>query len=447
MPQFKNDRDEVIKRAKENGLEYVITVGTDKNSCKKAIELAHRYKEVYAVIGIHPHVAKTVDQSTYPLLRSLSKDEKVLAIGEIGLDFYRNRSPRDVQMKVFREQIHLAQELDLPIVIHDRDAHRETVKILNEEKRGDYKGIFHCFSGDYDMARKCLDMGFYLSISTTVTYRNNYRLQEIARRVPLERLVVETDAPFLTPEPYRGKRNEPSYVRFAAEKVAALKNLSYEDVARVTSLNLYTVFGLGRPPAKGTIAYKIRDSLYLNITNRCTNRCIFCPKPASYLVKGYDLELSKEPSVKEVLQAIDDPAAYKEIVFCGFGEPLLRLGELITIAGELKKRGARIRIDTDGQANLVHKKNILPQLKGIVDSISVSLNAESGETYQKLCNSPFGTDAYKGIKEFILEARKWIPEVTATVVEMKFIDISRCQEIAEKELGVNFKLRPYNDLG
>ena len=220
MPQFKKDRDEVIKRAKENGLGYIITVGTDKGSCKKAVELTRRYKEVYAIIGIHPHVAKTVDQGTYPLLKVLAKEDKVLAIGEIGLDFYRNRSPREVQIKVFREQIHLARELNLPIVIHDRNAHKETLAVLNEEKSGNYKGIFHCFSGDYDMACKCLDLGFYLSISTTVTYKNNYRLQEIARRIPLERLVVETDAPFLAPIPFRGKRNEPAYIIYTAKKIA-----------------------------------------------------------------------------------------------------------------------------------------------------------------------------------------------------------------------------------
>jgi TatD DNase family protein len=169
----------------------------------------------------------------------------VKAYGEIGLDFFRNLSPREVQLDRFREQIALAKELKLPIVVHDRDAHQETLEILRSEKAEECGGIIHCFSGDYDMAKHCLDMGFYISIPGSITFRNAKPFQEIIRELPLESLLLETDAPFLAPVPFRGKRNEPSYIRSTAQKVAEIKKISFEKVAEVTTQNALRVFKLG----------------------------------------------------------------------------------------------------------------------------------------------------------------------------------------------------------
>ena len=271
----------------------------------------------------------------------------------------------------------MGRDLGLPIVIHDRDAHEEILRILEEEKNGSWRGVFHCFSGDYAMAQTVIGMGFYISIPGTVTFKKSAAQQEVVRRVPTEKILLETDSPYLAPEPYRGKRNEPAFVRRTAEKVAELKGLSVEDVSRITSLNVKMLFGVGEEVSRGKIVYPIRNSLYLNVTNRCSNRCAFCWKNASFVVKGHDLELGREPEAEELLREVGDPKKYSEIVFCGFGEPLLRLDVVKKVAAELKKRGARIRIDTDGQANLVYGRNILPELQGLVDSISVSLNAET----------------------------------------------------------------------
>ncbi|MBW2596494.1 MAG: TatD family hydrolase [Deltaproteobacteria bacterium] len=241
LSEFDGDIEGVIQRAKENGVGCIITVGLNLEDSRKVVALAERYDNIYASVGVHPHDAKSVDATTYDLLGKLSENDKVVAYGEIGLDFFRNRSPRDIQIKRFGEQLELAGELGLPVIIHDREAHREIVEMLKEWK-GHSGGVIHCFSGDYDMARKCLDMGFYISMPGTITYRKSETLRDVVRRVLIDRLLVETDCPFLSPEPKRGKRNEPANVVYTARRIAQVKGLSFEDVARVTSENTRNVF-------------------------------------------------------------------------------------------------------------------------------------------------------------------------------------------------------------
>jgi TatD DNase family protein len=250
MPEFDRDRNEVVKRAQEGGVEYIVTVGIDEASCRSAITLAEEFAFVYAIVGIHPHNAKDVDAASYDLLRSYARHAKVRALGEMGLDFFRNHSPREVQLSRFREQVALAREVHLPVVIHDRDAHRETLEILQEEKAAEVGGVIHCFSGDYAMASKCMDMGFYISIPGTVTFPKAQTLQEVVRCIPLERVLIETDCPFLAPVPFRGKRNEPAYVQYVARAIADIKKLSFEKVAEVTSQNACSVLSIpSRKPA------------------------------------------------------------------------------------------------------------------------------------------------------------------------------------------------------
>jgi TatD DNase family protein len=244
MPEFRRDLEEVIHRAMDSGIEYIFTVGTEKKDWRRTLEIANAHPSIYGIIGVHPHNAKEIDGETYATLRELCRNEKVKAYGEIGLDFHRNLSPRDVQLKRFREQIGLAKELRLPIVVHDREAHQETMEILKSEKADDCGGIIHCFSGDYEMAKVCIDMGFFISIPGSVTFKNAERFREIVKRLPLESLLVETDAPFITPEPFRGKRNEPSFIRYTAQKVAEIKKIAFEKVAEVTTENALRVYRL-----------------------------------------------------------------------------------------------------------------------------------------------------------------------------------------------------------
>ncbi|MBM4324731.1 MAG: TatD family deoxyribonuclease [Deltaproteobacteria bacterium] len=244
MPEFRKDLSEVLQRAKDSGVEYIFTVGTERKDWRRALEIAQSHPSVYAILGVHPHNAKEIDEKTYPVLKELCKHERVRAYGEIGLDFFRDHSPRDVQLKRFREQVGLAKELKLPIVVHDREAHREALEILKSEKAGENRGIIHCFSGDEKMAKACMDMGFFISIPGSLTYKDAGPFHEIVKRLPLEFLLVETDAPFLTPVPFRGKRNEPSYVKYTAEKLAEIKGVAFEKVAEVTTQNALKVFRL-----------------------------------------------------------------------------------------------------------------------------------------------------------------------------------------------------------
>ena len=444
--QFNSDREATIQRATDNGISHILTVGCDLESSAASVALAHKYDNICAAVGIHPHDATQMSEQTLQQLRKLLAPPKVVALGEIGLDFYRDRSPRDIQRSAFRQQIRLAKEVGKPIIVHDRDAHEEVLQILMDENAAEVGGVLHCFSGDLLMARKCLELGFYLSFPGTISYPKNQAAREVVKAIPIDKMLVETDCPYLSPQKFRGKRNEPAYVRYTAEKVAEIKGLSIEDVARVTSRNCYDLFGIGSVDQSSKIAYQIRDSLYLNVTNRCTNNCIFCAKFHDFVVKGHELKLDHEPSVDEIKQAIGDPTRYTEVVFCGYGEPLLRLELIKEIAGWLKQQGVAVRINSDGQANLVHKRNILPELEGLVDAISISLNAADSENYQRLCQSAYGASSYQAVKEFLLLAGNYIPEVIATAVSYPGIDIAACEQTAH-ELGVKFRAREYNEVG
>ena len=244
MPQFDKDRKKVIERAKSAGIDLIITIGVKEEETRKAIELSESYEFIYATAGMHPHEAKDFNNNTYTELKELSNHPKVVAIGEIGLDFYRNLSPHKVQEQVFRNMISLGMEEKLPLIIHSRGAHNITLNILNEEKAWENGGIFHCFSGDINLAKELIDKGFLISIPGTVTYKRAETLINVVEFIPLEFLAIETDAPFLSPIPFRGKRNEPAYVTYTARKIAEIKGITKEEVGRVTSKNVKELFNI-----------------------------------------------------------------------------------------------------------------------------------------------------------------------------------------------------------
>ncbi len=442
---YAGDFDDMLKRAEDAGVGAVLVVGTDIESSRESVELAEKYPQLYASVGIHPHDASRVTDACYDVIRDLADtSHKIVAIGEIGLDFYRDRSPRDVQERVFRRFLQMAAALNRPVIIHDRDAHDRVMTILREEAVR--KGVLHCFSGDAAMALEAVALGFHISIPGTITYPGNQNLRDVVQAVSIDHMLVETDCPYLTPIPHRGKRNEPSYVRLAAMKVAEIKGLSLEDVARVTTKNTSDLFGINLWDQSAKIAYNIRNSLYLNITNRCSNRCTFCPKFDDFTVKGHNLMLNSEPTFEEVMAAIGQPEGIDEVVFCGYGEPLLRLDLVKRVAGVLKQRGYCIRINTDGQANLVHGHDILPELAGLVDTASVSLNAPDAATYSRLCNTPFGESGFTGVCDFIRAASAHIPQVVTTAVTIPGIDIEACRSLAAS-LGAEFRVREYTEVG
>jgi TatD DNase family protein len=356
-----------------------------------------------------------------------------------------------LQREHLKKQVALAIELNKPIIVHCRDAGEDIIALLSEFYPQDEKarsGIFHCFSGDQELAEKALQMGFYISFSGSVTYKKNDALREVAKTIPADRLFVETDCPFLAPVPKRGKRNEPAYVNHTAEVVAGVRGLQVEDLHRTSELNFFELFGIGKNARTGTVSYRIRNSLYLNLTNRCTADCSFCTRLTRPVVQGYNLKLDREPSAEEVWESIDDPTKYDEVVFCGFGEPTLRLETVKQVAQKIKAAGGRVRLNTNGHGNVINKRNILPELKGLIDEISVSLNTDTSEAYDEICRPMFRGGIYEKIKEFIAEAKIHIPTVQATIVtHQEGVDETRCEEIVQREFNVNYRPRRYNIVG
>lgn len=236
------DLKTILNRAADKGVEKILCIGYDLESSLTAVNLARQHKEVFAVVGIHPHNASDLNEKVLDRLFQLGREEKVLAIGEIGLDYYRNLSPQEDQQKAFVAQLGLARELKKPVVIHDRDAHQEVLDTLKKEKGGINGGIMHCYSGHLPLAVELMKIGFYISFAGPVTYKNAKKTQEVAAKIPLDRILVETDCPYLTPEPLRGKQNEPANVLYVAEKIAQLRQKSLDEIAYQTTLNAHKVF-------------------------------------------------------------------------------------------------------------------------------------------------------------------------------------------------------------
>ena len=242
--EYAGETEAVIARAREVGVETIIAVGGagDMSSNNQAVALAAQFDNVYATVGMHPHDAKDVGVEELRSLRELASHPKVVAVGETGLDYYYNHSPHEVQRRVFAQFIHMARETELPIVVHERDAAKEVEDLLRCEGAGKLRGVIHCFTGNYEAASAYLELGFYLSFTGIITFKNAEPLREVVRKVALERIFVETDSPYLTPVPHRGKRNEPAYVRFVAETIAKVKGVELAEVARVTSENVKKLF-------------------------------------------------------------------------------------------------------------------------------------------------------------------------------------------------------------
>jgi TatD DNase family protein len=245
FPDFATDFDEMMTRARAVGVRMMVTIGTDAETSRAAVAIAERAPDVWASVGLHPHDADSGDDALFAELERLAGSPRVVALGEMGLDFFRNLSPRPVQETAFRRQIALARTLRKPVVVHCRDAHEETLAILAEERVNDVGGIMHCFSGDVEIARRCLDLGLLVSLAGPVTYPNARALPDVARFVPADRLVVETDCPYLPPQPYRGKRNEPSYLVITAARVADVRKESLDELGPRMAENARRLFRIG----------------------------------------------------------------------------------------------------------------------------------------------------------------------------------------------------------
>ena len=243
LEAFEQDRDNVIQEAFSNGITHIVQSCDNLEEIEKNLTLAKKHKNIYSSVGIHPHEAKSWTDVTSDTLINYSKEEKVIAIGECGLDFYYNYSPKEIQLKVFREQIKISNQVSLPLIIHTRDAFKETIEILKEEKP-QFGGVLHCYTGNLETAKEAINLGFYVSWSGILTFKNASDLREIAKTLPLNKTLIETDCPFLAPIPFRGKRNEPKFVKLVAEELARIHNKTPEEIGEITSENTKKLFGL-----------------------------------------------------------------------------------------------------------------------------------------------------------------------------------------------------------
>ena len=242
--QYEDDLQEVINRALEKGVQNMVVVGFDEPTIKKAIQIAETYDFIYASVGWHPVDAIDMTDEHLAWIEELAQHPKVVALGEMGLDYHWDKSPKEVQKDVFRRQIRLARKVNLPIIIHNRDATEDVVTILKEEHVEEVGGIMHCFTGSIEVAKQCMDMNMYISFGGPVTFKNAKKPKEVAVELPLDKLLIETDCPYLTPHPFRGKRNEPGYVSYVAEQIAELKGITYEELADITTANAKKLFGI-----------------------------------------------------------------------------------------------------------------------------------------------------------------------------------------------------------
>ncbi|MBD3232784.1 MAG: YchF/TatD family DNA exonuclease [candidate division Zixibacteria bacterium] len=443
FPQYDNIRNEIIKESFDSGLVGIINIGVDMESSEKSIQLADNYENIRATVGFHPHDASKLGKNNFDRLERLAKSDKVVAIGETGLDFYRDLSPRKEQYEAFEMQIELAKRLNLPLVIHIRNAYDEAIEVLESTGAGAVGGVLHCFAGEEKHIDKAKELGFIFSFNGTITYKNS-NAPRMAAYAGLDSIIIETDCPYLAPQAYRGKLNKPSYIIYVADKLSEIFNrYSPEDIARITYDNATELFKIDADA--GTIAYEIKGNLYLNITNRCSNNCFFCARNNDYTVRGNNLRLNREPSAEEIKNAIGDISGYEEVVFCGYGEPTYRMETLLEVARHLKSKGAQLRLNTNGQGSLINDRNIIDDLAKYFDRISISLNAPTEEQYNRICKPESPEKAFDAVVEFIRDCCGKIPEVVVSVVDIPKLDIGECQRFAN-ELGVGFRLRPLNKI-
>jgi TatD DNase family protein len=406
---FEDDREIAIARAVSDGIVAFMNIGFDRESLRETLGLVERYPFMLGAAGVHPHDAASLNDALAADVRSALDHPRIVAVGEIGLDFYRNLAPRETQEAVFRTMIALAREKDKPIVIHCRDAFDEVVAMLAAEGSS-YRGIFHAFSGDPAQAQRVFDLGFHVGIGGVVTYRNA-RLAETVASLPLERLVLETDSPYLTPHPWRGKRNEPSFMLHVARTVAKVKGLSLAEVARITTENYLAAMGVSAGILPRPV-YTVDDAAYIQAA---------FAEPAD-------------------LDAI--PADAVEAVLTGVADPLERLDHVLALATRAKERGLRVRVNAGGLANHAAGRDVTPELAGKVDEIVVIFYGPTAEAHNRIALPAVSPEEWESMRDFVrCSAAAGIDTVCEFVAAPGF-EADPCRVFA-KDLGAQYDIRMY----
>jgi TatD DNase family protein len=410
LHHFEDDRDAAIARAVTDGVTGFMNIGYDRASLRDTLALVEQYPFMYGAAGVHPHDAATYDESLHAEVRDALDHPRMVSVGEIGLDFYRDLTPREVQQDVFRKMIALAREKQKPIVIHCRDAFNEVIQTLLNEG-GTYRGIFHAFSMGEAEARSIFELGFHVGIGGVITYRNA-RLAETVANLPLDRLVIETDAPYLTPHPWRGKRNEPSFVTHVLRAIARARNMTLAEVDRITTENYFQAMGMP-PESLPRPVYKIENTLY---------------------IQG----AAARPEDLDAFEAGD----IEEAVLAGLVDPLENLDNLRALAARARERGWRVRVHTPGFANQVAGGDLTLELKGMVDEIVVPMFGVNQRQHDEVAWPAPGPEGWQAMREFIRASVAAGIETTCEFIATPGFEPDPCRELA-RELGARYDIRMY----
>lgn len=439
---FKDDLDEVIQRAKDNFISYIIIPATDIQTAKTAINLSEKYDFIFSAVGVHPHETKDWNKKLLEEIKSLSSHEKVVAIGEIGLDYYYDFSPKEKQIEAFKDQIELAIELDKPIIVHNRDSDSDMMNIISSYCSTGLKAQFHCFNASLEHAIEYIKMNHFISFTGNITYKKSDELRRILKVIDINHLLLETDSPFMSPVPYRGKRNEPSYITYTAKLIAEIKKLSADDIGRITSLNAFRMFGIGKKP-KTSFTYQLGNSLYINVTNRCNADCLFCRRKTDPFISGYNLAMNKseEPDADVYIKEIGDPKNYDEIVFCGYGEPTIRWEIVKKISKFVKDNGGKTRLNTNGHGNIINHRDITPEMRELIDTVSISLNTTDAQQYAELMQ--IDQEYFYAMIDFAKKSVPNVKKVVLSVVDIDEVEIEKAKNLVENEIKAEFRVRHY----
>lgn len=449
MAEFDADRDSVLARARSAGVALFLNAGSDPEGNLRAQDLARAEPDVVAAAGYHPHEAARLTPEAWTQLSDALAADKVVALGECGLDHhvFPELPPPDraAQQEAFERQLKLARVFELPLIVHVREAEDDAFALLKRQGPFPAGGVFHCYAGGAERLDAALDLGFHLGFGGTVTYPKAEGVRAALRAAPAERVLLETDAPYLPPQTQRGRRNEPAFLSEIAAAAARVRGVDAGALAAQAEDNGRRLFRAqaGDP---GPWVYPVERNLYVNLTNRCTADCRFCPRRTDRRLHGTDLTLRREPTAAEVTAAIGDPSRYAQIVFCGFGEPVLRLPALLAAARAVKARGGRVRVNTNGHADLIFGRDILPECAGAVDEWSVSLNTADPGQYELLVRPAFAPGrAWAAVTDFIARAVRAGFAVTTTVVDLPGVDVRAAATLTQR-LGARFRARSHERL-
>jgi len=439
---FNEDLEKVIQRAKENQIDYIIVPATDLQTAKAAIALSEKYDFIYSAVGVHPHETKDWNKNYLSELKDLITHDKVVAIGEIGLDYYYDFSPKEKQIEAFKDQIELSLEVNKPIIVHNRDSDKDMMEIIRYYSCNGLKAQFHCFNASLNDAIELIKMNHFISFTGNITYKKSELNRKILKTLDINHLLLETDSPFMSPNPYRGKRNEPSYLINSIKQISEIKNLSVEDVGKITSLNAFRIFGIGKKPAT-SFTYQLGNSLYINVTNRCNANCIFCRRETDPFINGYNLGMKKseEPEPEVYIREIGDPKKYDEIVFCGYGEPTIRWEVVKKISEYVKANNGKTRLNTNGHGNLINNRDITPEMRGLIDTVSISLNSTDAKQYSELMR--VDQKFYHSMIDFAKKSVQNVDRVVLSVVDLDEVEIEKARTLVEEEIKAEFRIRHY----